>query len=124
MTKKQIVVAITIIVVGIILWLVFKPPQFLLNIIKPADLSNPVQTGEQIIEKYECRGCHRIAGEGALVGPVLDNISNQKDDDYLRLFLTDPRSAKDNARMPNLHLSQDEITAILAYLESIQNQGE
>jgi len=56
---------IDVILLVLIIWLALRPPRFLLNLTKRADLSDPLASGQQMIEKYGCRGCHLIGG-GAL----------------------------------------------------------
>jgi len=99
------------------IWLHFFPPRAWLNLTKQVEVSPA--TGAALVEKYNCRNCHRIGGEGALVGPQLDGILEYKDPDVIRLWLHNPRAIKGNTPMPNFHLSDTEIEAIMAYLETI-----
>ncbi len=106
-------------VIALVLWLTFAPPRFWLNLTKPVDLGDPVAAGIQVVEKYDCRSCHRIEGRGALIAPALDDVAVRLDDVSLRLWLRNPRAIKGNTAMPNFHLSDSEIEAIVAYLESL-----
>ena len=104
----------------VIIWMLVAPPRFVLNLTKRVDLSDPVSAGAQVVEKYECRQCHTIEGQGALLGPKLDTILSRYDDITLRLWLKNPRAIKRNTAMPNFKLSDSEIEAIVQYLISIQ----
>lgn len=100
-------------------WFIVAPPRFWLNLTKQVEPT--VQVGAQLVESYECRDCHRIAGEGALKAPGLDAIvQRQQAADpalvTLRLWLRNPDAVKPNTAMPNFHLSDSEIEAILLYL--------
>jgi len=106
----------------LIIWLALRPPRFLLNLTKRADLSDPLASGQQMIEKYGCRGCHLIGGEGALVGPDLSGVATRLGEDYLRAQLRNPRTIRGDSRMPNLRISDSEITAIIQYLKSLDQQ--
>ena len=111
------------VVILLLIWFLFVPPRFWLNFTKAVDLSDPVTAGEQVVAKYDCRSCHRIAGRGALKGPALDDAAIRLDDVSLRLWLRNPRAIKGNTAMPNFHMSDSEIEAVVAYLESLVNEG-
>jgi mono/diheme cytochrome c family protein len=104
-------------------WLVAAPPRFWLNWTK--SVSPTAASGAQLVEQYECRNCHKIAGEGALKAPSLDGVTRAAGDPAqvtLRLWLRDPRAIKGDTAMPNFRLSDSEIEAILAYLNEVDTQ--
>jgi mono/diheme cytochrome c family protein len=109
-------------VVLLLIWFLFAPPRFWLNLTKAVDLSDPVTAGEQVVAKYDCRSCHRIAGQGALIAPALDDAAVRLDDVSLRLWLRNPRAIKGNTAMPNFRMSDSEIEAVVAYLESLVDE--
>ncbi|GAB4525527.1 MAG: hypothetical protein Fur0018_10090 [Anaerolineales bacterium] len=115
--KRRIILAAVV----LIIWLALSPPRFVLNLVKNVDLSNPVAAGEQVVEKYSCRSCHTIGGQGALIAPNLASVTQRHDPLVLRLWLRNPRKVKSNTAMPNFDLSDSEIEAIIAYLESFDN---
>ncbi len=106
-------------VVLLLIWFLFAPPRFWLNLTKSVDLTDPVAAGAQVVEKYDCRSCHRIAGQGSLIAPALDDAALRLDDVSLRLWLRDPRAIRGNTAMPNFRMSDSEIEAVVAYLESL-----
>lgn len=91
---------------------------------KSVDLTDPAATGAQLVKKYDCRQCHQIDGEGALKAPNLANVTERKDEATLRRWLSNPKTVKGNTAMPNFHLSDSEITAILEYLAQIDAATE
>ncbi len=109
-------------VVAAILWLSFAPPRWWLNLTKPVDLSDPASAGAQIVEKYECRSCHRVDGQGATLAPYLNGVTERLDSVSLRLWLRNPRAVKGNTAMPNFHLSDGEIEALVAYLQTLDRR--
>ncbi len=115
--RRSIVIAIVLIIL-VLAWLWIAPPRFWLNLTKRVEVSPEV--GAQLVVQYNCRRCHRIQGEGALKGPELDGILQRTDPMVVRLWLHNPRAIKGNTPMPNFHLSDTEIEAIMAYLETLQ----
>lgn len=125
MNKSRITLTLIIgaVVVGVWLWLF--PPRWWLNLTKPVDLSDPVAAGQSIVEEYGCRECHLIGEDGnRLRAPDLNHVGDRLDVVSLRLWLQDPRSIRWKTLMPNFHLSDPEIEAILSYLASQNDLGE
>jgi cytochrome c oxidase subunit 2 len=77
-----------------------------------------------------CAGCHTINGVSAgTVGPNLTHLQSRDsfagaiydlNDTNLRTWLRDPPAAKPGSVMPNLHLSESEITSLIAYLDTLK----
>lgn len=105
-----------ILVILLGLWLFIAPPRWWLNLTRPVDMTDPVAAGMAVVEKYDCRNCHRIDGLGALTASNLQGVTNRLDDETIRTWLRDPRAADPNTAMPNLRLSDGEVEAVLAYL--------
>ncbi len=56
-------------------------------------------------------------------GPVLKNVIHKANKEWLKKWISNPPEMSPNARMPRLMLSDSEIEAVLAYLESIADSG-
>jgi len=71
----------------------------------------------EIFDKL-CLTCHTFGGKGNRLeyAPILDNIGNIRDKDYLRRWLTDPNSVKKNALMPKFPLSETTISELVDFL--------
>jgi len=81
--------------------------------------------------QQNCAGCHTI-GAGDLVGPDLKGITQQRDPQWLAGFIGEPdkvlasgdpiatslRKQYHNISMPNLGLTQEQVAAIITYLNS------
>ena len=85
--------------------------------------------GEAIF-KDKCAECHTIGG-GTLVGPDLEGVTARSDPQWLASFIAAPDkllAAGDptatallqqyKVKMPNLGLSQDQVAALIAYLQA------
>ena len=86
--------------------------------------------GEAIFQD-KCAGCHTV-GAGQLAGPDLKGVTAQRDRDWLARFIAepdkmlaegDPIAASllqefNNLPMPNQGLSEEQVAAVIAYLES------
>jgi cytochrome c oxidase subunit 2 len=87
--------------------------------------------GREIFLSNTCAGCHTIRGTSAdgRIGPDLTHVGQRQDlaglaltntpENMLR-WIDDPQSIKPGSKMPDLHLSQDELRSIVAYLESLK----
>jgi cytochrome c oxidase subunit 2 len=78
-----------------------------------------------------CTACHSISGTAAQSagGPNLTHFASRecfagcsltRTDENIQTWLRDPAAVKPGAFMPNYHLTQDEITALVAYLQSLK----
>jgi len=103
------------------LWFAFSPPRFWINLTKRVDLSQPVRTGEVLVNRYECRNCHLIGGNGGWIAPSLDGVTEQMEAETLHAWLRDPESIGGPTAMPDFSLSDTEIEAIIAFLEALDS---
>ncbi|UCE27835.1 MAG: cytochrome c [Candidatus Coatesbacteria bacterium] len=76
--------------------------------------------GEKLVEKYGCRDCHVIRGEGADKAPTLDTVIVEIGEVRARKQIKDPKANNPNSVMPDFGLSEKEQDQILAYLREIQ----
>jgi protein SCO1/2 len=79
---------------------------------------------------YHCSACHAIGSGQARIGPDLAGVTSRRDRDWLRRFITAPdkmnadgdpiavalRAEYREARMPNLKLNDDDVSAVIDYL--------
>lgn len=120
MNSKRLLILAGVAVIALVAWFLLSPPRFWLNTTKAVEPTAAV--GEQLVNKYACRSCHKIAGQGVLKAPSLDGITRRSNDPVqvtLRLWLRDPSAVKGDTAMPNFHLADSEIEAILAYLNEV-----
>lgn len=111
--KKFLPVFLLLIFVALLL---IVRPRWYLNLTQRVEVSP--QAGATLVEKYGCRNCHFIGGRGALKAPNLDDTVQSESEAVLYAWLANPRSVRANTPMPNFHLSDSEIYAIIAYLKA------
>ncbi|HEX2064226.1 MAG TPA: cytochrome c oxidase subunit II, partial [Acidimicrobiales bacterium] len=102
---------------------------------QPAALPDPVTkplgtAGAKLFREKGCTSCHAVKGLSAgQLGPDLTHLAQREtfagavfdlNDVNLRLWLRDPPRQKEGAKMPNLGLSEDEITQLIAYLNTLK----
>jgi len=90
----------------------------------------PAAEGLTLFSAKGCSGCHTVEGVSAgKVGPNLTHLSSRSsfagsmfelNADNLRVWLQNPPGVKPGSKMPNLNLSGDEITKLIAYLETLK----
>jgi nitric oxide reductase subunit C len=95
-----------------------------------AAIDATVIAGKEVWHRNNCINCHTLLGEGAYYAPDLTQITAQRGADYLREFLKDPSrfysEERDGRLMPTLKLSDQDITAVIAFLgwvSKINTQG-
>jgi nitric oxide reductase subunit C len=74
--------------------------------------------GKKLFQQYNCIACHQLYGLGGYLGPELTTAYSDKNrgELYMRAFLKGG-----GARMPNFHLKDDEINAIISYLKYVDS---
>ena len=98
----------------------------------PATPPSPaVSRGAQVFQSNACVGCHTIAGTNAqgTIGPNLSHVGGrntlaagvlQNTPEDLARWIRDPQEVKPEALMPKLGLAEEDIQAVVAYLESLK----
>ena len=81
---------------------------------------NLVEAGQKLVRAYDCRACHKIRGGGVSIYPDLSRIGRKLRPEWDKKFLKDPSKWDRYTYMPNFHLSDREIEAIVAYLMSLK----
>jgi len=93
--------------------------------------SEAEQRGLHLVERTACVMCHTIRGTaaGGRIAPDLTHFATRstiaagtraQTAEYLDQWIKDPQAIKPGTRMPTLGLSDDDRTAIVAYLEQLR----
>lgn len=84
-------------------------------------LTDPtVLRGRALYDKLACAGCHQIHGTGAMVGPDLSYVGDQRDRDWLIAHFQDPQGVVPGSIMPPVRLGDPEMSELTAYMLSLK----
>lgn len=74
--------------------------------------------GTELFEKYNCLGCHHVAGQGGNIAPNLAYEGSKVRGDWLLSFLKQPHKIRPlvQARMPTFPLSEHEAVGLRDYI--------
>ena len=97
----------------------------------PADPT--AAAGQSLIAQKGCGGCHTVPGvpgANGVIGPSLAGVASRttiaggavpnNGPDDLKRWILNPPAVKPGTPMPNLGLSDDDATKIVAYLETLK----
>lgn len=80
-------------------------------------LDAQVAAGKWVWQKYNCNDCHTILGIGGYYAPDVTKVMSYRDTDWVKRFIKDPAAVwPAERRMPNLHLKDQEIADVIAFL--------
>lgn len=89
-------------------------------LVNPIEVKDPqVAAGRRIYQDMNCAYCHKIRGKGGTVGPELDKVAGEESVEWLEKHFRDPRSVTPGSVMPQMHLLDDEVVALTAYMKSL-----
>lgn len=74
--------------------------------------------GQQIFETAGCRGCHKLAGVGGILGPELDKVGARRSPDWLRKHFLSPASVTPGSAMPPQKFAEKDLDAIILFMLS------
>lgn len=77
--------------------------------------------GRPAIFDQMCTACHAVGGRGGAVGPSLDGVATRFDQDYLTRWLSDPQSVRPGTAMPDLPLSETQVSELTTYLSTLHD---
>ena len=97
----------------------------------PAPVTAEQERGRQVVERGPCAMCHNITGTlaGGRTAPDLTHIASRSTlaagtlpnaRGYLAGWIADPQHVKPGSRMPPTGLRDEELQAVLAYLETLK----
>jgi nitric oxide reductase subunit C len=76
-----------------------------------------VAAGKWAWQRHNCNDCHTILGIGGYYAPDVTKVMDHRDKEWVARFLKEPEKVWPAARkMPNLHLSDQEVADLVAFL--------
>jgi cytochrome c oxidase subunit 2 len=98
---------------------------------QPARIGDAVSEGQRIFERTACVNCHTVAGTAAKgrFGPDLTHLMSRETiasgaapntPENLRLWIQDPSVFKPGSKMPAMGLSDQELSAVTTYMETLR----
>lgn len=98
---------------------------------RPALITNSVEQGRQVFETTACVNCHAISGTVAdgRFGPDLTHLMSRdtiasgaapNTPEQLKLWIRNPDAIKPGSLMPAMQLSEKDLNALTAYLETLR----
>lgn len=84
-----------------------------------------IAKGEKTFADKKCVPCHVIKGKGGTVGPMargpdLSLVGAQRDAQWLKAFMKDPKAVNPKAKMMVFKGTEEELEALVAYLGSLK----
>ncbi|HEY4491610.1 MAG TPA: c-type cytochrome, partial [Acidobacteriota bacterium] len=94
----------------------------------PVSITGDAQSGKRLVSELGCVGCHLMEGEQLpdigsrrRFGPALSKIGSKTNPEWLYNWLREPRHYAPATRMPNMRLTDQEVTDIASYLLSLRD---
>lgn len=104
--------------VGFVIWLSYQG--WSSPLVNPQIEKNPMALeGKIIYVNLHCAYCHRMREEGGSIGPDLSIAVSRRSDEWLASHFRKPKEATPGSMMPELHLLDEEIYSLIAYLRDI-----
>ena len=91
------------------------------------DPASPLVRGELLLERHNCRGCHRIGDAGGNIGPELSAEGAKVTPQWLTAFLQKPHKIRpvgiEPTRMPTFGFTPEEANDIAAYFAARERKS-
>lgn len=81
-------------------------------------IDDAARRGQDVFQEYNCIACHQFYGLGGYMGPDLTNVISNRGEVYSSVFI-----ANGTTSMPNLGLSEQEVSDVVAYLAFVDKTG-
>ncbi len=87
----------------------------------PLEETAQILKGKNVYNQNRCDLCHRIGGQGGVIGPDLSHIGAKRDTSWLAQLIKNPKSINPVTQMPAYpQLSEDEVQALVSFLAGLK----
>lgn len=86
--------------------------------IQETGYTSTVDKGKGLWQAHNCIACHQVYGLGGFLGPDLTNVYSQRGPEFITAFLKNG-----NLTMPAYQMNDEDIQAMLAYLQHLDKSG-
>ncbi len=96
-----------------------------MNPIPPEPDPELAAAGEKLFSEFNCKACHQVTGgdeaaRGPEDGPDLHGIGLKRTQAWLRSHILNPRPHTVDSPMPGFAVNEDQLDAVVAYLQSLR----
>ena len=82
----------------------------------PGAARDQAPSGQDLVARLSCQGCHALSGQGGDQGPAWDGVGQRLSPADLQKHIVSPKKG-----MPNFaHLRPDELQAVVEYLSGMK----
>lgn len=98
------------------------PPKPDLMTVAVADPTQPMPQSSNRPKTFNqlCVACHKLGGQGGVVGPALDGVGARLEREFIIRWLKDPQKVKPGTAMPKLPLSDEQVVELAAFLSQLK----
>ena len=75
-----------------------------------------------IMRTYQCDTCHTVTNRGGTVGPILNQIGNRRNEEWIRRWLEDPNAVKPGTKMPKFEFTPKEYEEAVGFLTTMKRE--
>ncbi len=79
-----------------------------------------IAAGEETVKTVGCLACHAVGELGSDFAPKLEGVSSKVTPNFLRRWISNPKSYDPDTVMPSLRLTDSEVDNVVAYLMSLK----
>jgi cytochrome c2 len=77
-----------------------------------------------LMMKYQCVTCHTVMDGGGTVGPILNQVGNRREKEWLERWIMDPQEIKPGTKMPKFNFTDEEHGQVVDFLSNLSHELE
>ena len=90
----------------------------------PSDIPEATQLlkGQTVFEESGCIGCHKLHGNGGIIGPELERVGATRSPEWLLKHFKNPAAVTPGSAMPPVKASETDLEALTLYVMSFTGE--